>query len=78
VPQAELEARAFALAEKLATGPTVAQGLAKQLLENAHRRTFAEQLAEEARFGKVCATTEDHAEGLRAATERRAPKFVGR
>ncbi len=78
VPVEELEARAFALADKLASGPTVAQGLAKQLLENAHRRTFAEQLAEEQRFGKICAKTEDHAEGLRAANERRAPKFIGR
>lgn len=78
VPLEELEARSFALADKLASGPTVALGLAKHLLDNAHRRTFAEQLAEEARFGKVCAKTEDHAEGLRAAGERRAPKFVGR
>ena len=35
VPPEELEARAFALADKLAAGPTVAIGLAKQLLENA-------------------------------------------
>lgn len=74
----QLEARAFALAEKLASGPTVAQGLAKHLLDNAHRRTFAEQLAEEVRAGKIAGKTEDHAEGLRAATERRAAKFVGR
>ena len=73
----ELEPATMALAEKLAGGPTVATGLAKHLLDAAHRRTFAEQLAEEERAGKVCAKTADHAEGLAAATEKRAPQFVG-
>lgn len=74
----ELEARAFALAEKLASGPTVAIGLAKALLETAHRRSFPEQLGEEQKAGKVCAATEDHIEGLKAANEKRRPAFVGR
>jgi 2-(1,2-epoxy-1,2-dihydrophenyl)acetyl-CoA isomerase len=73
----ELEARTMALAEKLASGPTVAIGLAKALLDNAHRRTFNEQLAEEERAGKICGKTADHAEGLAAANERRVPRFVG-
>ncbi|TXH35521.1 MAG: enoyl-CoA hydratase/isomerase family protein [Rhodospirillaceae bacterium] len=73
----ELEAATMALAGRLAGGPTVATGLAKHLLDAAHRRTFAEQLAEEERAGKVCAKTADHAEGLAAATEKRAPQFVG-
>jgi 2-(1,2-epoxy-1,2-dihydrophenyl)acetyl-CoA isomerase len=58
--------------------PTVATGLAKHLIDNAHRRTFAEQLSEEEKAGKVCAKTADHAEGLAAANEKRAPNFVGR
>ncbi len=78
VPLDALEERAFALAGKMAAGPTVAIGLAKGLLEAAHRRSFAEQLAEEQIAGKACASTEDHAEGLRAANEKRAPQFVGR
>jgi 2-(1,2-epoxy-1,2-dihydrophenyl)acetyl-CoA isomerase len=73
----DLEARTMALAEKLASGPTVAIGLAKALIDNAHRRTFNEQLAEEDRAGKICGKTADHAEGLAAANERRTPRFVG-
>jgi 2-(1,2-epoxy-1,2-dihydrophenyl)acetyl-CoA isomerase len=78
VPEADLEAAAMGLAEKLASGPTVAQGLAKQLIDAAHRRTFAEQLREEQRAGKLCAKTADHAEGLAAANEKRTPNFSGR
>lgn len=73
----ELEARTLALAEKLASGPTVAIGQAKALIDNALRRTFAEQLVEEEKAGKICGRTTDHAEGLAAANERRAPRFVG-
>jgi 2-(1,2-epoxy-1,2-dihydrophenyl)acetyl-CoA isomerase len=77
-PAEALEERAFALAERMAAGPTVAIGLAKLLMETADRRSFAEQLAEEQRAGKLCAPTADHAEGLKAATEKRKPAFVGR
>ena len=78
VPPDELEARTLALAEKLASGPTVAIGLAKRLIDTAHSRTLADQQIEEQRAGKICATTQDHAEGLAAANERRVPRFVGR
>jgi 2-(1,2-epoxy-1,2-dihydrophenyl)acetyl-CoA isomerase len=78
VPPEELESRTLALAEKLAAGPTVAIGLAKQLIDGAHSRSLAEQQLAELQAGRLCAKTEDHAEGLRAATERRAPRFVGR
>src|SRR5215470_5872208 len=47
VPDNELETAAMAWAERMAKTPTVATGLSKHLLDNAHRRTFAEQLAEE-------------------------------
>jgi 2-(1,2-epoxy-1,2-dihydrophenyl)acetyl-CoA isomerase len=78
VPESELEERTMNLAEKLARGPTVAQGFAKQLIDSAHRRTFAEQLSEEQRAGKICGLTADHAEGLAAANEKRPARFVGR
>lgn len=78
VPPEQLEAVTFALGEKLANGPTVAIGLAKALLETAHRRSFAEQQSEEQRAGKICSATEDHAEGLKAANEKRRPVFAGR
>lgn len=77
-PLTELEARTFALAEKLASGPTFAIGLAKQLIDTAHSRSLGEQQLEETRAGRLCAATADHAEGLQAANERRTPRFVGR
>jgi 2-(1,2-epoxy-1,2-dihydrophenyl)acetyl-CoA isomerase len=64
-------------AQKLASGPTVAIAQAKKLLNTAHTRSLADQQLEEVAAGKICALTKDHAEGLAAANERRAPKFVG-
>jgi 2-(1,2-epoxy-1,2-dihydrophenyl)acetyl-CoA isomerase len=77
-PENELESVTMAWAERMSKTPTVATGLAKHLLDAAHRRTFAEQLSEEERAGKVCSKTADHAEGLAAATEKRAANFIGR
>ncbi|WP_137388416.1 enoyl-CoA hydratase/isomerase family protein [Rhodoligotrophos defluvii] len=73
-----LEADTMALAEKLASGPTVAIGLAKHLMDSAHKRSLAEQQLLESEYGRICAKTADHEEGLKAANERRAPVFVGR
>jgi 2-(1,2-epoxy-1,2-dihydrophenyl)acetyl-CoA isomerase len=78
VAQDELEKTTMTWAERMSKTPTVATGLAKQLIDSAHRRTFAEQLSEERRAGKICAKTADHAEGLAAANERRKPVFLGR
>jgi len=78
VPADALHEAAFAMAEKYAAGPTVAIGLAKALIDTAQSRTLAEQQIEEQRAGKICGATDDHAEGLAAANERRAPVFKGR
>lgn len=74
----DLDARVMALAGKLAKGPTVATGLAKQLIDAAHRRSLTEQLVEEQRAGRIAAQTADHREGLAAANEKRMPVFTGR
>jgi 2-(1,2-epoxy-1,2-dihydrophenyl)acetyl-CoA isomerase len=74
----ELERTVAEWADRFSKTPTVATGLAKHLIDQAHRRSFQEQLAEEQRAGKICANTADHAEGLAAANERRMPNFVGR
>ncbi|MGF7159791.1 2-(1,2-epoxy-1,2-dihydrophenyl)acetyl-CoA isomerase [Rhodoligotrophos appendicifer] len=78
VEPAELEAETMKLAEKLASGPTVAQGLAKHLIDTSHARSLSDQQRLELELGRVCAKTEDHKEGLAAANERRSPVFVGR
>lgn len=67
----------LAFAQRLASGPTVAIAQAKRLLNSAHTRSLSDQQLEEVAAGKICAPTQDHAEGLAAANERRAPRFVG-
>jgi len=67
----------LAFAQRLAAGPTVAIAQAKKLLNSAHSRSLSDQQLEEVAAGKICAQTQDHAEGLAAANERRAPRFVG-
>ncbi len=76
-PQAELLSETLAFARQLAAGPTVAIGLAKKLMNASFTRSLAEQQIEEVAAGHICAATKDHAEGLAAANERRAPSFIG-
>lgn len=67
----------LAFARKLASGPTVAIAQTKKLLNTAHTRSLSDQMLEEVAAGKICGQTKDHVEGLAAANERRAPRFVG-
>jgi 2-(1,2-epoxy-1,2-dihydrophenyl)acetyl-CoA isomerase len=78
VPAAELAAAGARLAAELASGPSVAIGLAKGLLQTSGTRTLAEQLEAEKAAGKVCGATEDHKEALAAFAEKRSPVFRGR
>jgi 2-(1,2-epoxy-1,2-dihydrophenyl)acetyl-CoA isomerase len=78
VPAAELAAAGARLAAELATGPSVAIGLAKGLLQTSSTRTLGEQLEAEKAAGKICAETEDHKEALAAFGEKRSPVFRGR
>ncbi len=72
-----LLADTMAFAEKLGGGPTVAIGLTKTLLNASADRSLADQQKAEVAAGEICATTNDHAEGLAATMERRAPNFTG-
>jgi len=74
----ELAAAGARLAAELATGPSVAIGLAKGLLQTSSTRTLGEQLEAEKAAGKICAETEDHKEALAAFGEKRSPVFRGR
>jgi 2-(1,2-epoxy-1,2-dihydrophenyl)acetyl-CoA isomerase len=65
-------------AARLASGPTVAIGLAKENIRRNAGLAFEDALLNERRAGALCGQTEDHREGLRATVEKRAPAFRGR
>lgn len=68
-----------AFVRPLTEGPSVALALTKRML---HQALFAEglesQLDGEALLQEVAGRTDDHAEGLAAFLEKRAPRFAGR
>lgn len=76
-PAEQLWEDTLAFAKQLASGPTVAIAQAKKLMNTSHTRSLADQQLEEVAAGKICGKTKDHVEGLAAANERRAPKFIG-
>lgn len=78
VPADRLEEETRALAARLAAGPTRAYANAKALFNQVHHLSMEAQLQMEAERMADSMLTEDHAEGIRAFMERRAPVFRGR
>jgi enoyl-CoA hydratase/carnithine racemase len=74
----DLPAVATDWARRLAAGPTVAIGLAKENIHQNLTESFEDALRNERRSGEICGGTEDHKEGLSAVIEKRAPAFQGR
>ncbi|MGK6319674.1 enoyl-CoA hydratase-related protein [Sphingomonas sp. DT-204] len=72
-----LEAEAFALAERLAAGPTVALGLMRQGLAHALDATYAEAMQREAENQRAARRSADSVEGGMAFLEKRKPAFRG-
>jgi 2-(1,2-epoxy-1,2-dihydrophenyl)acetyl-CoA isomerase len=66
------------LTRQLASGPTVALGLTKWLLDAGASLPLDAQLANEAFALELSSRAEDFREGLRAFSERRPPNFEGR
>jgi 2-(1,2-epoxy-1,2-dihydrophenyl)acetyl-CoA isomerase len=76
VPVAQLAAVTRALAERIAAGPPVALGLAKQLVNRAASSDLPAALDREAYAQALALAGDEHQEGLRAFFEKRPPRFT--
>ncbi len=74
----ELEEETMKLAQKLASGPSVAYGYMKKMLYQTSFQDFEEFLAMEADYQARCASTEDFKEGVIAFVEKRKAEFKGK
>ena len=78
VPDGELEKTAREWAERLATGPTRALALTKQLVNASLDSDRTTAFAAEAAAQEINMTTEDAREGVASFVERRSPEYRGR
>ena len=74
----QLDAEAWALARRLAQGPTVAYGEMKSLLHSASQETLESQLELEARAMARIAISDDAWNAMRAVHAKQKPTFEGR
>ncbi len=78
VPQAELMARAEAIAQKIVANAPLAVQYAMEAVNKGMEMTLQEGLYLEATLFGVCCATEDKTEGTKAFLEKRAPQFKGK
>jgi 2-(1,2-epoxy-1,2-dihydrophenyl)acetyl-CoA isomerase len=78
VDQTELDRVAEELLARLAAGPTVALGLAKQAIHYGQHATLSQSMNQELFDLELSCRTKDFKEGLAAFRERRPPQFDGR
>ncbi|MEE6137806.1 enoyl-CoA hydratase-related protein [Mycobacterium sp. 050128] len=75
---AELDDSVEQLLVRLANGPTVALGLAKQALNYGQHASLSQSMTQELFNLELSCRTSDFKEGLEAFRQRRTPKFDGR
>lgn len=78
VPAEQVQAESFALATRLAAGPTVAYRAIKTVLATAATDSLEDTLALEARLQVVAGRTADHREAVAAFLKKRPAEFTGR
>ncbi|NNE87646.1 MAG: 2-(1,2-epoxy-1,2-dihydrophenyl)acetyl-CoA isomerase [Silicimonas sp.] len=78
VPDAEFDAHWRARAAKLASGPTMAYGYAKQAIRESYGNSLDKQLLLEARLQGKCGKSRDFREGVLAFLEKRPADYEGR
>lgn len=78
VPAHQVQAAADDLVTRLAAGPTVAIGLAKQAINFGLDATLTQSMAHELASLELSCRTSDFKEGLAAFRDRRTPDFQGR
>jgi 2-(1,2-epoxy-1,2-dihydrophenyl)acetyl-CoA isomerase len=78
VDAAALDDTVEELLVRLASGPTVAIGLAKQALNFGQHATLSQSMTQELFNLELSCRTNDFKEGLEAFRQRRTPKFQGR
>lgn len=78
VSPAELDRVTEELLTRLANGPTVALGLAKQAIHYGQHATLSQSMTQELFDIELSCRTIDFKEGLAAFRERRSPRFHGR
>lgn len=78
VPQEEVLPVALTWAQRLASGPTFALGVTKELLDEELDSSLQAALDNEARAQAICMQTRDFREAYDAFVEKRPPRFEGR
>lgn len=78
VPDADFDSHWRGRAAKLASGPTVAYGHAKEAIRASYDNSLEDQLLLEARLQGRCGKTRDFREGVMAFLEKRPADYEGR
>ncbi len=78
VPDAEFDARWRGRAAKLASGPTLAYGFAKEAIRDSYSNSLEDQLNLEAQLQGQCGKSRDFREGVMAFLEKRPAEYEGR